>query len=93
MAKRRRYSALRVLNLQTEFFIIQDSPQRRLDLGRVAAPAIAPAATNGDRLFGRPMTSAGIPSTPASSATVEFTVTTTCSRRAGARAARRQGER
>ena len=43
---------------------------------RVAAPAMTPASTNGDRLFGRPMTSAGMPSTAASSATVEFTVTT-----------------
>src|SRR4051812_15786779 len=44
---------------------------------RVAAPAIVPADTNGERLFGRPMTSAGIPRTPASIATVELTVTTT----------------
>ena len=44
---------------------------------RVAAPAMMPAATNGDKLLGSPMTSAGIPTTPASSATVELTVTTT----------------
>ena len=37
-------------------------------------PAITPASTNGERLFGRPITSDGTPSTAASSATVELTV-------------------
>ena len=45
-------------------------------IARRAAPAMTPASTNGDRLFGRPMTSAGTPRTAASSATVELTVTT-----------------
>src|SRR3954471_14597676 len=41
-----------------------------------APPALAPASTSGERLLGRPMTSAGTPSTAASIATVELTVTT-----------------
>src|SRR4051812_92613 len=51
---------------------------------RVAAPVIVPAATNGERLFGSPITSAGIPRTPASIATVELTVTTTLLARSNA---------
>ena len=43
----------------------------------VAAPAMAPASTNGVRLFGRATTSAGTSSSIASMAAVEFTVTIT----------------
>ena len=46
------------------------------DLAVRPRPAMTPASTNGDRLLGRPMTSAGTPSDSASTATVELTVTT-----------------
>ena len=57
--------------------VVEDPRQGAGQLRRSATPAMTPASTNGDRLFGSPTTSAGTPSAIASIATVEFTVTTT----------------
>ena len=43
--------------------IIQDAFEHRRESSRATAPTMTPASTNGLRLFGRPTTSAGIPST------------------------------
>ena len=56
--------------------IIHERAQRPSSDSPVRGADIAPASTNGCRLFGRPMTSAGSPSTSPSIATVEFIVTT-----------------
>ena len=66
---------------RAKLLIIQDllaarGPSPVPTFGPRRTPAMMPASTKGLRLFGSPMTSAGTPSTAASSATVELTVTT-----------------